>query len=90
MMAGGKNKRKKTKQNVENVVTFLIIPVILVILWQVCSDLGYINQHILPSPKREVETFADLVNSGKLQGHLRVSGIRVLQGFLIGGARGSF
>lgn len=87
-MAGGKNKRKKTKQNVENVVTFLIIPVILVILWQVCSDLGYINQHILPSPKREVETFADLVNSGKLQGHLMVSGIRVLQGFLIGGAAG--
>lgn len=82
------NKKRKVIQNLESVVTFLIVPVVLVIVWQICSDLGYINPHILPSPKMEVETFGDLVSSGKLQGHLLVSGGRVLKGFLIGSVAG--
>lgn len=81
-------RKRKVLYNVQGIVTFLIVPVGLVIVWQICSDLGYINQHILPSPKREIETVVDLVSSGKLQGHLLVSGIRVLKGFLIGGTAG--
>lgn len=82
------HKKRKGIQNLEGIVTFLIVPVVLVIIWQIFSDLGYINQHILPSPKREIETFWDLVSSGKLQGHLLVSGGRVLKGFLIGSVAG--
>ena len=67
-----------------NVFLFIIAPVTLVIIWQISSNTGLLNKNILPSPKREVETLISLLASGKLQGHLLVSFIRVIKGFLIG------
>ncbi|MGN0352039.1 MAG: ABC transporter permease [Roseburia sp.] len=81
-------KVKKIKQKIESFLTFILMPVLLVIVWQWGSDKGFINPHILPSPSKEVTTFGDLIASGKLQRNLIVSAVRVIQGFVFGAAFG--
>lgn len=81
-------KSKKIKQKAESVFTFVLMPILLVILWQWGSGKGFINPHILPAPTKEVETFQSLVASGKLQRNLLVSAGRVVQGFAFGAALG--
>lgn len=85
------NKRSKkgnVGKQIRNVVVLSLTPVLLLVIWQICSQLGIINPHILPSPVKEFDTLKSLVASGKLQEHLLVSGQRVLKGFLIGGVSG--
>lgn len=81
-------KVRKIKQRTQRFLTFILMPVLLVIVWQWGSEKGLINPHILPAPSKEVTTFGDLIASGKLQRNLLVSAIRVIQGFVFGAALG--
>jgi sulfonate transport system permease protein len=63
----------------------LASPVALLIVWQVGSALGLIPQHVLPAPSLIAQAGAELVENGQLADALRVSGIRVLEGLLLGG-----
>ncbi|HEX2285489.1 MAG TPA: ABC transporter permease [Mycobacterium sp.] len=60
-------------------------PVVLLIAWQAGSALGLIPQNVLPAPTLIVEAGVELVENGQLTDALRVSGIRVLEGLLLGG-----
>lgn len=62
----------------------LIVPVILLIVWESVVRLGWVSAHLLPPPSELVVTLGDLGQSGVLFGHIGVSSLRVLIGFAIG------
>lgn len=80
--------QKKVTKVLNNIITPLIIPVVVIIVWQILSDMSVINTRLLPSPEMVWNTFVDLVKDGTLGEHLRVSGKRVGIGFLMGGSAG--
>lgn len=80
--------QKKTSKILNNVITPLIIPAIIIIVWQVLSSTSIINTRLLPSPAMIGDTFVDLLKSGNIGESLLVSGKRVGIGFLLGGSAG--
>lgn len=66
----------------------LIVPVLLLLAWETLSRQGLIRPTILPAPSAIWDTLVEMVKSGELLGHLRVSLLRVLQGFSVGGGLG--
>ncbi len=66
----------------------LASPLVLLGLWQLGSALGLIPQDVLPAPSLIVEAGIELIENGQLADALRVSGIRVIEGLLLGGFLG--
>ena len=66
-----------------------IFPIAIVILWQLASGLGLIQAEWLPSPLTIAKTLFELGRTGELWGHIGVTTLRVLVGFLIGAAAGT-
>jgi sulfonate transport system permease protein len=65
-----------------------ISPIALLALWQLGSAIGVIPADVLPAPSLIAQAGVELVRSGELSDALRVSGIRVLEGLLLGGVLG--
>src|SRR5215208_4339520 len=63
-------------------------PVVLLGLWQLGSALGLIPQDVLPAPSLTLEAGIELIENGQLADALQVSGIRVIEGLLLGGFLG--
>jgi sulfonate transport system permease protein len=63
-------------------------PLVLLALWQILSAAGLIPQDVLPAPQLIFDAGLDLVRSGKLADALEVSGLRVVEGLLLGGLTG--
>ncbi|ORW07781.1 ABC transporter permease [Mycobacterium kyorinense] len=63
-------------------------PVALVVLWQLGSALGLIPQDVLPAPSLIAEAGVELLDNGQLVDALQVSGMRVIEGLLLGGLVG--
>lgn len=66
----------------------LLIPVVLLILWQIASDTGCLKPFILPAPTVIAQTLLELLKSGELFKNLEVSLVRVVEGFVIGAGLG--
>jgi sulfonate transport system permease protein len=66
----------------------LVVPVILLLTWEILSKQGVIRASILPAPSAIWQTTVDMFKSGELINHLWVSIVRVLQGFAVGGILG--
>nr|WP_246183081.1 ABC transporter permease [Mycolicibacterium grossiae] len=66
----------------------LASPVVLLALWQLGSALGLIPQDVLPAPSLILEAGVDLIRNGQLADALGVSGLRVIEGLLLGGVVG--
>jgi sulfonate transport system permease protein len=62
----------------------LLVPAVLVIIWETVVRAGWVSQHLLPPPSELVTTLADLAGNGTLLGHIGISSLRVLIGFFIG------
>ncbi len=65
-------------------VATLIIPVLLIISWQICSLLGLFHPAALPSPAKVWAAFLGLIADGTLFSDLSTSALRVLDGFIWG------
>jgi sulfonate transport system permease protein len=63
-------------------------PLLLLGLWQLGSALGLIPQDVLPAPSLIADAGWDLVRNGQLADALQVSGVRVVEGLLLGGLVG--
>lgn len=72
------------KISLQNVLLVLLPPLILLFLWEYCGRQGMINQSILPTPSRVIETFGTQIQNGNLGKNILASGGRVMKGFLIG------
>lgn len=78
----------KTKPSFLNQAVGLVLPVIILIIWQVLSDQGVIRSTLLPSPSTIGATVLDLIRTGQLEKNMAISLWRVLQGFVIGAGLG--
>jgi sulfonate transport system permease protein len=62
----------------------LIVPVVLLVVWEAVVRAGWVSAHLLPPPSELVVTLGDLGSQGALLGHIGISSLRVLIGFSIG------
>ncbi|WP_416668915.1 aliphatic sulfonate ABC transporter permease SsuC [Egbenema bharatensis] len=67
-----------------------IVPVGLIVLWQLLSQVGLIPTRILPAPTQIVEAAIRLAGTGELTRNIGISLYRALVGFVIGGGIGLF
>jgi sulfonate transport system permease protein len=62
----------------------LIVPVVLLVIWESVVRASWVSSHMLPPPSELVVTLGDLGSNGALFGHIGISALRVLIGFFIG------
>lgn len=65
-----------------------LVPVLLVLLWQIAGSSGLMSSRILPTPEKVLEAGWSLLQSGELWNSLYISTWRALSGFAIGGLIG--
>ncbi|NIC43759.1 aliphatic sulfonate ABC transporter permease SsuC [Aquabacterium sp. A08] len=65
-----------------------LVPVALVVVWQIASALGWLSSRVLPAPVDVLSAFWALAVSGELWTHVKVSAQRALLGLAIGGGLG--
>ena len=76
------------KTRLTNAVLPWVLPVVLIALWQLASQVGWLSTRILPSPENILITFWKLTVSGELWQNLAISSWRAAIGFSIGGSIG--
>ncbi|OPH57640.1 ABC transporter permease [Paenibacillus ferrarius] len=76
------------KDKLNDIVIGSILPLLLLVIWQVSGDLSLFSPNFLPTPLRILAEFQTLIGSGELIHHLAISLQRAAVGFLIGGAIG--
>ena len=79
---------RKTVKYLGNSLLPWTLPVLLVAVWQIASQTGWLSTRILPSPESIVITFWHLSASGELWQHLAISSWRAAIGFSLGGSLG--
>ncbi len=79
---------KKIKHGIYEQIAPWIIPIILLLVWQVFSATGWISMEILPSPFDVIEAAIFMIGSGELWMNIWVSFLRAFIGFVIGGGLG--
>lgn len=62
----------------------LIVPALLLVVWEAVVRAGWVSAHLLPPPSELVVTLRDLGRDGALLEHIGISSLRVLIGFSIG------
>ncbi|WP_196605178.1 ABC transporter permease [Pectinatus haikarae] len=62
----------------------IIVPLILLLIWESCSRFNLIETKFLPSPSWIIKEFFILLSNGELVRNLLISIIRVAEGFFIG------
>lgn len=65
-----------------------IVPVAILLVWQLFSTIGWIPVRILPSPLGVVGAAFNLAASGELLTNISISAQRAISGFLLGGSIG--
>lgn len=80
------SKRKKLFSSYEVIWMGSIIPILLLIVWEVLSRLGYFPAYLLPAPTTVVSTIINLAKDGSLWGHIGITLYRVFAGFFLGTA----
>ncbi|MET0962268.1 MAG: aliphatic sulfonate ABC transporter permease SsuC [Noviherbaspirillum sp.] len=65
-----------------------LVPLLLVLVWQASSQLGWLSSRILPEPLAVARAFWTMALSGELYTHVTVSLGRAVYGFVIGGGLG--
>lgn len=81
--------KKLNRTLIKNGLIGISAPIIILIVWQAASNAGLINKAILPSVTSVVDTGISLIEKGRLQEHILISIIRVVQGFLLGTVLGT-
>jgi sulfonate transport system permease protein len=64
------------------------IPLLLILIWQLLVQSGAISTRVLPSPTSVVQAGLQLASTGELFHHIKVSALRAITGFAIGGSIG--
>lgn len=65
-----------------------LVPLTLIVAWQVASSLGWMSNRVLPAPLDVITAAWTLAQSGELWTHVSVSAARALTGLAIGGGLG--
>lgn len=65
-----------------------IVPLLIIILWQLFSSIGLIPTRILPAPLSVLGAAIHLAQTGELFRNIGISATRAVTGFLVGGSIG--
>ncbi|WP_139826233.1 aliphatic sulfonate ABC transporter permease SsuC [Derxia lacustris] len=65
-----------------------IVPALLIVLWQIAAQTGWLSSRVLPAPLAVVTAAWDLAFTGELWRHVGTSTLRALSGFAVGGGIG--
>ncbi|MES2584369.1 MAG: aliphatic sulfonate ABC transporter permease SsuC [Pseudomonadota bacterium] len=65
-----------------------LVPVALLVVWQLASSLGWLSTRVLPAPLEVASAAWKLALSGELWTHVQVSAGRALAGLAVGGGLG--
>lgn len=65
-----------------------IVPILLILIWQISASSGLLQSHILPAPSAVFSSFWQLLENGELWKHLQISAGRAILGLVIGGGLG--
>ena len=68
----------------------LVLPALLLVLWEALSRFGVAPPNLLPAPSAVLKALVDLWGSGELLEHIEITLIRVALGFLLGTAAATF
>ncbi|HWR31186.1 MAG TPA: ABC transporter permease [Negativicutes bacterium] len=79
---------KKSVDWLKENYTALLLPVVLLLIWEVAGRAGWIRATLLPTPSVIAQTLLEVVKSGELFVNLGISIVRVAQGFVIGAGLG--
>src|SRR6266576_3212902 len=63
----------------------LASPVLLLLLWEGCARLGWVDPRFFPAPSRIAANFVKLASTGELWTNLSASLARLFWGYLLGG-----
>lgn len=77
---------ERAKRHSTSIILGLLIPALLLIVWEAVSRAGVFPQHLLPAPTIVAATISQLAQSGDLWGHIGITLYRVFIGFLLGTA----
>ncbi len=80
--------QKRTKKLLLDAATTWVVPVAIIVLWQIASSTHMIPQRKLPSPVSVISAGYRLARSGELPRDVLVSTARAATGFAIGGTLG--
>jgi sulfonate transport system permease protein len=64
----------------------LVLPALLLVIWEILSRFGLAPPNLLPAPSAVLRALHDLWITGELPGHIEITLLRVLLGFLAGTA----
>lgn len=78
------NTHKKSNNKKIRRLRSIVTLVIIIAFWEIASQTGFVRKSILPPPSRIMKTFVSILMSGELMGHIGISILRVLEGFVIG------
>ena len=78
----------RSKKGIVDYVIIILSPILLLTIWQVVTDKGWINGAIMPSPKKVIEAFKSLIVTGKYWEQFSASLFRVSIGFTVGTVAG--
>lgn len=73
---------------VVRVIGGFLLPVLIVIAWQIVTNTGIVAPYLLPSPESVIAAGVELAERGQLWTHIAISVQRVLLGFAIGSVIG--
>ncbi|WP_240418210.1 ABC transporter permease [Paenibacillus periandrae] len=78
----------KWRERLHIIVVGAVLPIIVIVLWQLLGAFGVISANFLPTPFAIAASFKDLLVNGDLIRHLQISLGRAAVGLLIGGSIG--
>lgn len=73
---------------VRNAIMPWVLPVAILLGWELAAHFGWLSSRILPEPSAVLRAGFSLAVSGELWQHVKVSAMRALSGFIIGGLIG--
>ncbi|MDQ0204485.1 ABC transporter permease [Pectinatus haikarae] len=78
----------RVKALFKNLFLALVLPLLIIILWQIASDRGLIKPSIFASPETITVSFDQMVEKGSYFKHVTASLGRVIYGYIIGSMLG--
>ncbi|PPT94375.1 ABC transporter permease [Xanthomonas arboricola pv. arracaciae] len=78
----------RRSQRLGNVLVPWLVPLALLVAWQIAASGGWLPQRILPAPDAVLRAAVTLVQTGELWQHLAISSWRAAVGLAIGGSIG--
>lgn len=81
-------RRKGISIALTNALLGVLIPLLIIVIWEIAGMLGKLNPVLLPRPTQILAELVALTSSGELAHHLGISTWRALVGFVVGGGLG--